>query len=74
VVSLGATIEPPLASVDEVEAALGESVLGAFPDDDLEPDVDAIGRQWQLRRTALAAGVILILACPVVAVWGVMGI
>jgi hypothetical protein len=73
-VAFGASIEPAVASVDEVEAILGEPVLGVIPDDGPAPDVAAIQRQSQMRRAAIACGVLLILACPVVAIWGVTGI
>ena len=73
-VSLGAGIDPPVASIDEVEDDLDEPVLGILPFDGPAPDMAAIHRQAQLRRAAIACGVVLILACPVVATWGVMGI
>jgi len=73
-VSLGASIEPPVASIEEVEADLGEPILGVVPADDAAPDVAAIHRQSQMRRAAITIGVLLILACPLVAIWGVTGI
>jgi hypothetical protein len=73
-VSLGAGIDPPVASIEEVEAALGQSVMAAIPVEDAAPDVAAIERQSQARRAAITLGVLLILACPIVAIWGVTGI
>ena len=73
-VSLGAGIDPPVASIDEVEDDLDEPVLGILPFDGPAPDTTAIHRQAQLRRAAITCGVVLILACPVVATWGIMGL
>ncbi len=71
---LGASIDPPVASVEEVEGDLNEKVLGVLPFNGPAPDMAAIERQVRLRRAAIACGTILILGCPVVAIWGVMGI
>jgi hypothetical protein len=73
-VAVGARIEPSVASVEEVEADLGESIIGALPAEGSPPDVAAIHRQARLRRAAIALGVLLILACPALAIWGVTGI
>jgi len=73
-VALGAGIDPPVASIDEVEDDLDEPVLGVLPSDGPPPDLAAIHRQAQRRRALIAFGTILILACPVVAAWGVLGI
>jgi len=73
-VALGTSIEPPVASIEEVEADLGQSVIGVIPDHGSAPDVAMIHRQSQMRRAVIAIGVLLILACPVVAIWGVTGI
>ena len=71
---LGASIDPPVASVEDVEGDLNETVLGVVPFNGPVPDMAAIDRQARLRRAAIACGTILILGCPVVAVWGVLGI
>jgi hypothetical protein len=73
-VGLGSSIEPAVASVEEVEADLGRPVIGVFPAENAAADVAAIRRQAQARRVAITLGVLLILACPVVAIWGVTGI
>lgn len=73
-VAAGAKIEPPVATVEEVEALLGESVLGTMPADDPAPDMSAIRCQTATRRATIAIGVIQVIACPIVAFWGVMGI
>jgi hypothetical protein len=73
-VAAGARIEPPVASIEEVKSALGKSVIGVMPADTPGLDATAIGRQMQARRATMAIGLIMIVACPVVAIWGVMGI
>jgi hypothetical protein len=71
---LGAGIDPPVVSVEDVEGDLNETVLGVLPFNGPAPDMAAIERQVRLRRAAIACGTILILGCPVVAIWGVLGI
>ena len=44
-ISLGAGIKPPVATVDEVEADLGQPVIGTLPTEDAAPDIAAIHRQ-----------------------------
>jgi hypothetical protein len=73
-VALGAGIDPAVASIDEVEDDLDEPVLGVLPSDGPPPNLAAIHRQAQLRRALIAFGTILILACPLVAAWGVLGL
>jgi hypothetical protein len=72
--SFGAGIDPPVACVEDVEEELDESILGILPFEGPSLDVAAIERQVRLRRAAIALGTVLILACPVVAAWGVLGI
>lgn len=73
-IALGASIEPPVASVEEVESDLGESILGTIPSDDPVIDVATIRNQSRVRRVVMTIGVVLIVACPIVAIWGTMGI
>jgi hypothetical protein len=73
-VAAGARIEPPVASIEEVQSALGRSVIGTMPADDPTLDLASIRCQAQARRATIAIGLILIAACPIVAIWGVMGI
>ncbi len=73
-VFLGTGIDPPVASIDEIEEYLNEPILGTLPSDGPPPNLRAIDRETQLRRAFIAFGTILILACPVVAVWGIAGI
>jgi hypothetical protein len=73
-VAVGAKIEPPVASVEEVESALGKSLIGTLPADNPRLDKTSIHRQVQARRALILIGLLVIVACPVVAIWGVMGI
>jgi hypothetical protein len=73
--SVGAAIEPPVATIAEVQAETRVPVVGMIPTDDPLPDPTAIrSRQSLLRRVFLTIGWILIIVCPVLAVWGVIGI
>lgn len=72
--SLGAGIDPPIGSVEDVEDDLALPVLGVLPTGEGAPDGAAIDRQLAVRRAAITCGVILIVVGPLVAVWGVMGI
>ncbi|MBU4273032.1 MAG: hypothetical protein KKE86_05550 [Planctomycetes bacterium] len=72
--SLGAGIEPPVATAAEVRAKTGKSIIGTIPADDPTPDAAEIGRQRRIRRTTIVLGLLLMVACPAVAIWGVLGI
>jgi hypothetical protein len=72
--SLGVAIESPEVSVAEVQADLGEPLIGIIPADDLAPAAAKVNRQRRVRRTAITIGLLLIAVCPLVAVWGVLGI
>lgn len=72
-IAMGASIEPPLLNVEQVEDELGEPVLGVIPNDEPASDASEIRQQMRTRRTAIAAGVLLMAACLVVAVGGVTG-
>lgn len=72
-VALGANIEPPILSVEEVEDELGDAVIGIVPSAEPASDAAEIRQQMRTRRTAIAAGVLLMAACLVVAVSGVSG-
>jgi hypothetical protein len=56
-----------------VEDELGEPVIGVVPSGEPVSDAAEIRRQMRTRRTALATGVLLMVACLVVAVSGVSG-
>jgi hypothetical protein len=74
-VSAGATIEPPVGSVAEVQAAAIASVVGTIPADEPVTDPAKVGRrQSRLRRTLVAMGLVLIAAGPAAAIWGIMGL
>jgi hypothetical protein len=73
-VAAGAKIEPPVATADEVTAVLGKPVIGKMPADTPGLDPTAIAHQKQLRRAAMTIGLMMIGVCPIVALWGVMGI
>jgi hypothetical protein len=70
----GRSIESPVLSIAEVQAALGEPIVGIIPAKDPLPAYAAVCRQKRMRRVAILLGVMLILICPAVAIWGVMGI
>lgn len=72
--SFGAGVEPPVGSASEVKKTTGKSVVGTIPSEDTATDQAEIHRQTSLQRTAITIGLLLILACPAVAVWGVLGI
>lgn len=72
--SFGAGVEPPVGSVSEVKKATGKSVVGTIPSEDAAADQAEIHRQTNLQRTAITIGLLLILVCPAVAIWGVLGI
>jgi hypothetical protein len=73
-VAVGTRIEPPVASVEEVESALGKPVIGTMPADNPAVNLSAIHHQTQARRASIVLGMFLIVACPAVAIWGVLGI
>ena len=72
--SVGTNIEPPAASVADVQADANVAVVGTIPADDPASDPSMIHRQRRVRRTLIAIGLILIVVCPMVAIWGVNGI
>ncbi len=72
--SLGAGIEPPVATAAEVRTKTGKSIIGTIPAADPAPELAEIGRQRRIRRTTIILGLLLMLSCPAVAVWGVLGI
>ena len=72
--SLGAGIEPSVATAAEVRAKTGKSIIGTIPADDPAPDTTEIGRQRRIRHTTIVLGLLLMLSCPAVAIWGVLGI
>ena len=72
--ALGVGIESPEVSIAEVQADLGEPLIGIIPADDPAPAAAKVNRQRRVRRAAITIGLLLIAACPLVAVWGVLGI
>ena len=70
---LGATIEPAVSSIGQVEAALRGPIIGTIPAQDPMSDSDTAERQASLRRVAITIGLLLMAACPVAAVWGIAG-
>jgi hypothetical protein len=74
-VAAGANVEPPVASVAELKADLDVPIVGPIPADDPVADPAAVSRRRSsVRRTMIGIGLALIAACPVVAIWGVIGI
>jgi hypothetical protein len=70
----GANIQPPVASVAEVQAATGVSVMATIPATNPGPSPLWLSRrQRRVRHTLLAVGLLLMLACPAAAIWGLMG-
>ena len=73
--SAGANIQPPVASVAEVQAAACVPVMATIPATNPGPSPLWLSRrQKRLRCTLLAVGLLLMLACPAAAIWGLMGI
>ena len=69
----GATIEPAVASIAEIEAALGGPIIGTVPAHDPMAGPIAPDRRTRMRHTAITMGLLLMAACPLAAAWGVMG-
>ncbi len=72
--ALGVGVESPEMSVAEVQADLGEPLIGIIPADDTAAAAAKVDRQRRIRRAAITIGLLLVAACPLVAVWGVLGI
>lgn len=72
--SFGAGIEPPVATSTEVRNMTGKSVVGTIPAEDAAADRAEISHQSNVQRMMITIGVLLILVCPVLAAWGVLGI
>lgn len=71
----GAKIEPAVGTIEEVRHDVGAPVVAIIPADNPLPDPAATGRgQVRSRRALIAAGLVLIIASPAIAVWGVVGI
>lgn len=74
-VAAGANVEPPVASIAELKADLDVPIVGPILADDPVADPVAVSRRRSsLRRTMMGIGLALIVACPVVAICGVIGI
>ena len=73
-VSFAAQIDPLAASITEVQADAKAVVIGTMPANDRMLDLTAGPRQSRTRRILIASGLLLIAACPAVAVWGVSGL
>jgi hypothetical protein len=74
-VSAGASIDPPVGTVAQVQSAARAPVIGLIPADRPVSDPRGLNRRrTRTRRALLAAGVLMIAACPAAAVWGVLGI
>jgi hypothetical protein len=74
-VSAGARIEPPVGSAADVQAAAGVPVLGTIHGGKQQIDsVKLSRRQRRKRRTLVMLGLLLIVACPVAAFWGIIGL
>ncbi len=73
--AVGANIEPLAASAAGVQADADAPVVATIPADNPLPNpAVASRRQSRIRRVLLTIGLLLIVACPLVAVWGVIGI
>ncbi len=73
--SVGASIRPPVASIAEVQAAAGVPILATLPAiTPLPSPLWLSRRQTRARRLLVAAGLLLVAACPAAAIWGLMGI
>ena len=74
-ISTGISIEPAAATVAQVQADAHTTVIGAIPAENPIPDPVALSRhQMRDRQALLAIGLILMAACPAVAIWGTVGI
>jgi hypothetical protein len=75
VVAAGANVEPPVTSIAELKADLDVPIVGPIPADDPVANPAATSRRRSsVRRTMIGIGLVLIMACPAVAIWGVIGI
>ena len=69
----GAYIHPPVADASEVQTAAGVPVIATIPATSQLPNPAWLSRrQNRLRRVLLAAGLLLMAACPAAALWGLL--
>lgn len=71
----GAAIDPPLRSAAEARAIMRDAaILATIPAETPRPDDAVINRQYVRRRALIAAGTLLMLACPAAAAWCMLAI
>jgi len=71
----GAAIDPPLRSAAEARAIMRDAaILATIPAETPRPDDAVINRQYVRRRALIAAGPLLMLACPAAAAWCMLAI
>ncbi|MEN6457658.1 MAG: hypothetical protein ABFC63_01900 [Thermoguttaceae bacterium] len=73
-VTFASRIELPELDVAQIRSDLGESVIGVMPSYDPVPAIVRVAARRRLRRVSLMVGFSLIVATPLVAMWGVLGI
>jgi hypothetical protein len=70
----GAGIEPPVTNVAELEGDLGLTVLGTVRAANASTNSAAkTRRRSRLRSVLIALGLTLMCVCPVIAIWGMVG-
>jgi hypothetical protein len=74
ILSLGTRIEPPLGSVAEAQACVGVPIVGLVPAEEPAAYSPALSRRrLRVRQLLLTAGSLCMAACPLMALWGVLG-
>ena len=74
-VSTGASVEPVVANADQVAMGANATVVGRIPAEDPMPEAESLSRhQSRVRRALIAVGLILMVACPAAALWGIAGL
>ncbi len=71
---LGMGMEPPVTNAVEMEAALGIHVVGMVPaHGPADERKTSLQHRTLVRHTAITLGLLLMIACPLVAFWGIGG-
>lgn len=73
--AMGRSIAPAVVSGAQLEAELGMPILGVVPAAGPKLDTAAIRQgQSRLKRALVGIGLLLMCVCPILAIWGVLGI
>jgi len=70
----GTAIELPVMNTAQLKTDIDKPILGNIPATEPIADSAAISRRSRVRHTLMALGLIFMGVCPIVAIWGMMGI